>query len=166
MRLSIGTLLIFGALGAGGALAQAPTADQLNDPNLIGLQTPNGRVVYDFIDLMFNQDKPGEAFDKYVSRDDYMDHAVYSASTNKKQSFAEERAAEVKATFPGEHFVFKQMVAEGDLVISHIFASNSRNPVGNELIEIERLKDGKIVDHWDIHVPLKPDSMVFLGLNR
>jgi len=95
-----------------------------------------------------------------------VDHAVYSASTNKKQSFAEERAAEVKATFPGEHFVSKQMVAQGDLVISHIVASNSPNPVGNELIEIERLKDGKIVDHWDIHVPLKPDSMVFVGLNR
>jgi len=45
MRGLIGALLIFAVLGTEDALAQTPTADQLNDPNLIGLQTPNGRVV-------------------------------------------------------------------------------------------------------------------------
>ena len=167
MKLSIKLLAIVATLAAGPALAQdAVTADQLNDPNLPGLQTANGRIVYDFITMWFNQDQPGKAFDTYVSRDNYMDHAVYSASTNKPQNFEEEKAAESRITSPGTKFTFEQMVAQGDLVISHILVTNKRNPAGNEMIEIEKVKDGKITDHWDIHVPLKPDSEVFTGLDR
>jgi len=157
---------LIGVLATAPAMAGQPTADQLNDPNLSGLLTPNGRIVFDFLTLWFNDDQPGAAFDKYVSRDNYMDHAVYSASTSKKQSFDEEKAAESRITGPGIHFEFMQMVAQGDTVFSHIKVTNPRNPVGSEMIEIEKLKNGKITDHWDIHVPLKPDSEVFLGLNR
>ena len=56
------------------------------DDSLIGLTTPNGKLVYDFINLWFNERKPAEAFDKYVSRTRYMNHAVYSASTGKHPS--------------------------------------------------------------------------------
>jgi len=167
MKSSIALFAMFALLSALPAWAQdAVTADQLNDPNLPGLQTPNGRIVYDFITLWFNQDQPGKAFDTYVSRNDYMDHAVYSASTKKPQSFEEEKAAESRITSPGTKFTFEQMVAQGDLVISHIFVTSRRSRVGSEMIEIEKLKGGKITDHWDIHVPLKPDSEVFVGLDR
>jgi len=50
--------------------------------------------------------------------------------------------------------------------VSHIWATNSHNRIGNELIEIEPLKNGKIIDHWELHVPPEPDSMVFAGLAR
>ncbi len=160
-------LVILGLLSvAASACAADVTADQLNDPNLAGLQTANGRIVYDFIDLWFNQDKPAEAFDKYVSHTQYVDHAVYSASLNKQQNFEEEKTSEARVTPAGEKFVFEQLIAQGDLVFAHIWARNSHNKIGNELIEIERLKGGKIIDHWDIHAPLKPDSMVFTGLDR
>ena len=39
------------------------------DDNLAGLQTENGRLARDFVDLWFNQHKPEEAFDRYVSHD-------------------------------------------------------------------------------------------------
>lgn len=139
---------------------------QAND-DLAGLQTPNGKLVHDFLDLWFNQHQPQEAFDRYVSRDNYVDHAVYSGSTKTKQTFESEKGFESKMpSDPKLQFIFKQVICEGDLVVSHIQIVNGHSKFGDEMVEIERVKDGKIVDHWDIHEALKEDSMVFVNLDH
>jgi predicted SnoaL-like aldol condensation-catalyzing enzyme len=148
------------------ALAAAASAA---DDNMIGLSTPNGKLVYDFVNLWFNEHKTDEAFDKYVSKDHYMNHAVYDASVNKHPSFEEEKIAEARAVPPGSRFEFKQLIAQGSLVIAHIHAfqdGSKKDDPGDEMVMILRVRNGKIVDHWDLHVPLKPDSAVFAGLDR
>lgn len=156
------TILTITALAFGSA-AQAADCDMQSKDN------PNAKVALGWLDLAFNQHKMAEAFDKYISRDNYMNHSVYGASTTKKQSFEEQKAAELKAVPDGARFEFKQVMVQGDLVMVHIHAF--ANPPkatqwGDEIIEILRVKDGKIIDHWDIHAPLKEDSMVFVGLDR
>jgi len=149
------------------APAKPAAAAKPVDDNLIGLTTPNGKLVYDFIDLWFNQHQGAAAFDKYVSHDNYMNHAVYSASSSKHLTFEEEKAEEVRATSnPNLHFDVKQIVSQGSLVFVHIHAHNAPDTPGRELIMILRVRDGKITDHWDLHDALKEDSVVFSGLDR
>ena len=179
---------------AGGVQAQSPTATIPPDPNgnLVGLQTANGRLVYDFINLWFNEHQAEAAWDKYVARHGYMNHAVYNATTKTvNHTFAEEKAEEARAAGPHTVFKIKQLIAQGNLVFVHIAASRGEGGVGaatgvpaaaapapggpgvqgdgkgdDEMVMILRVHHGKIVDHWDLHVPTNSDSVVFEGLDR
>lgn len=127
--------------------------------DLIGLSTPNGKIAADMLNLWFNEHKPGEAFDKYVSRTDFTDH--YGKETS--HSFEQVRATEIKITGTNLHFEIKQIIAQGDLVFAHIHVTNGKSELGNELVEIMRFKDGKMVEHWNIHTPLQVDAATFFG---
>lgn len=150
------------ALLTPGAIRAAPV-----DDNLAGLDTPNGRLARDFVDLWFNQHKPEEAFDRYVSHDHYMNHAIYSASVNEPKSFEQEKQEESRATpSGGTRFEFRQIIAQGSLVFMHIQVVHAPPDPGSELVILLRIRDGKITDHWDLHAPLKADSAVFADLDR
>jgi predicted SnoaL-like aldol condensation-catalyzing enzyme len=152
------------ALCAGCKNSQNASEDSQNaSGNMIGLSTPNGRAARDFIDLWFNQHKPEEAFDRYVSRDYYMNHTT---TTDVVQTFESEKAAEAKMTTSSMHFDIQQIVAQGDLVAMHILATGGGTKNGDELVEFLRFRDGKVIDHWDFHVPLQDKSAVFTGMNR
>ena len=127
--------------------------------DLLGATNENGRIAADMLDLWFNQHNPGEAFDKYVSRTDFTDHFGKETS----HSFEQVRATEVKITGTNLHFDIKQLVAQGDLVFAHIHVTNGKPGFGNELVEIMRFKDGKMVEHWNLHVPLEQDAATFFG---
>jgi predicted SnoaL-like aldol condensation-catalyzing enzyme len=137
------------------------------DDNLIGLNQPNGKLAYDFITMWFNEHKPREAFDKYVSKTDYMNHTVYNATASDHKTFEEEKEAEAKIVPPNARFDIQQIIAQGPLVFIHIHAfGQPKDPQGDELVEILRIENGKIVDHWDMWTAMKPDSAVFVGLHR
>jgi predicted SnoaL-like aldol condensation-catalyzing enzyme len=146
------------------ALAAAPATSPPDD-NLIGLTSPNGKIVAEFIELWWNQKKGEEAWNKYVSRD-YLNHAVYSARKGQAKTFEEEKRLETDiANKSNARFVIKQLVTQGSLVFAHVHGQRAEGP-GSQLVIIFRVRDGKITDHWDIHEPLKDDSMVFEQLNR
>jgi predicted SnoaL-like aldol condensation-catalyzing enzyme len=155
-----------GVLVLGAACLTLAAGARAADDNMIGLTTANGKLVYDFINLWFNEHKTDAAFDKYVSRDHYMNHAVYSSSVNKHLTFEQEKAEEARAVPAGARFEFKQLIAQGSLVVAHIHAFPGPNTVGDEMVMILRVRHGKITDHWDIHAPLKADSAVFADLDR
>jgi predicted SnoaL-like aldol condensation-catalyzing enzyme len=198
----IAGLTVLGMLaGLAQAHAASPSAPD-PDGNLVGLKTANGRLAYDFINLWFNEHQAEAAWDKYVARHGYMNHAVYNATTKTaNRSFEEEKADEARAAGPGTVFKIKQIVAQGNLVFVHIAASHGEGGQGaatgvpgpapasagapnaaapapggpgpqgdgkgdDELIMILRIHHGKVVDHWDLHVPTNSDSVVFAGLDR
>jgi predicted SnoaL-like aldol condensation-catalyzing enzyme len=144
----------------------ASAADNQAYDNMIGLTTPDGKLAYDFINLWFNEKKGAEAFDKYVSRDNYMNHAVYNSSTSKPKTFEQEKAEETRIVPAGARFVFKQLIAQGGLVFAHINAFQGPGGPGDEMVMILRVQNGKITDHWDLHTELKEDSAVFASLDR
>lgn len=147
------------------SISMANAADKAPvDDNMIGLTTPNGKLVYDFINMWWNEKKGVEAWEKYVSHDNYVNHAVYSAKRGVKVSFEEEKNTEGNmSTKSTSRFEVKQLVAQGSLVFAHVLAVKPDNP-GSELVMIFRVRDGKIIDHWDIHEALKEDSVVFDNL--
>lgn len=84
----------------------------------------------------------------------------------KERALRKSKEFEIKMTAPNMRFDFKQILAQGDFVFVHIHAFDGQNPEGDEMVIVLRIKNGKVVDSWDIHAPLKKDSPVFDGLNR
>ncbi len=59
-----------------------------------------------------------------------------------------------KAAFPQHRYEVKKVIAEGDLVVLHLHGMNGPNPHGESVIDIFRVRDGKVVEHWDVIQPI------------
>ncbi len=52
--------------------------------------------------------------------------------------------------FPSSKSEIKRIFAEGDYVILHVHAVREPGTRGQAIIDIFRLENGKIVEHWDV----------------
>ena len=57
-----------------------------------------------------------------------------------------------------EALQIKRIVAEGDLVFVHSHATFFAKPRGAAVVDIFRIEDGKIVEHWDVIQPVPENS--------
>ena len=56
----------------------------------------------------------------------------------------------LKEKFPNSHSEIKKVFAEGDFVILHVHAVREPGTRGRAIVDIFRLENGKIVEHWDV----------------
>jgi predicted SnoaL-like aldol condensation-catalyzing enzyme len=97
--------------------------------------------------------KDFDAARKYMG-DTYRQHSPYAADGHDGvrtwlQGF--------KAAFPNHRYELKRVIAEGDYVMLHLHGMNGPNPNGESVIDIFRVENGKVVEHWDI-IQAIPDS--------
>jgi len=59
-----------------------------------------------------------------------------------------------KEKFPNAKSEIKRAFAEGDFVILHVFGQREPGERGVAIIDIFRLENGKIVEHWDVVQPI------------
>jgi len=52
----------------------------------------------------------------------------------------------------------KRVIAEDDLVVTHDLVKSSPGQLGMAGIDIFRLEDGKIVEHWDVRQPVPENA--------
>ncbi|HEY1364992.1 MAG TPA: nuclear transport factor 2 family protein [Xanthobacteraceae bacterium] len=60
----------------------------------------------------------------------------------------------LREKFPDNHSEIKRIFADGDYVIVHVHAVREPGTRGNAIVDIFRLEDGKVVEHWDVVQPI------------
>jgi predicted SnoaL-like aldol condensation-catalyzing enzyme len=60
----------------------------------------------------------------------------------------------LKDKFPNNRSEIKRIFADGDYVIVHVHAVREPSTRGNAIIDIFRLENGKVVEHWDVVQPI------------
>ena len=107
----------------------------------------NKKLVTDFFSLAFVEKKIQEAVNTYVG-DAYIQHNPNLPDGKEpligflSKIFLQEN--------PQISVSIKRVIAEGDLVVVHHHSKNSPEDPGQAIVEIFRVKNGKIVEHWDV----------------
>ncbi len=114
----------------------------------------NKDVVTSFYKLAFNDHKPAAAVERYVGTS-YIQHNPTAASGS--LPFIDFVNGYV-AKYPHLKLDIKRVIAEGDLVVTHCHITTDEKDLGLATMDIFRLEEGKIVEHWDVvqPVPAKP----------
>ena len=64
----------------------------------------------------------------------------------------------LKDKFPNNRSEIKRIFADGDYVIVHVHAVREPGTRGNAIIDIFKLENGKVVEHWDAVQPIPEKS--------
>jgi predicted SnoaL-like aldol condensation-catalyzing enzyme len=81
----------------------------------------------------------------------YRQHAPYAADGHEGVA---EWVRKFKEAFPQHHYEVKKVIAEGDFVVLHLHGKSGLHPFGEAVVDIFRIEDGKVVEHWDIIQPI------------
>ena len=60
----------------------------------------------------------------------------------------------LREKFPNSRSEIKRSFVEGDYVVLHVHAVREPGTRGNAIIDIFKLENGKIVEHWDVVQPI------------
>jgi predicted SnoaL-like aldol condensation-catalyzing enzyme len=127
------------------ALLAAAAAIAISMPALAADIEANKKIVVDFYEKGLNQ-KDFEAAAKHFGPR-YIQHnpAVPDGPDGLKRlvDFLKEK-------FPNSKSEIKRVIAEGDLVMLHVHSVRQPGERGRAIVDIFRVENGKIVEHWDV----------------
>ena len=113
----------------------------------------NKKVVREFYEAAINK-KDFEAASKYLGAK-YVQHNPRAADgAEGLKSYL----AYLKDKFPKSHSEIKRVLVDGDYVILHVHAVREPGTLGQAIVDIFKVDNGKIVEHWDViqDIPDKP----------
>jgi predicted SnoaL-like aldol condensation-catalyzing enzyme len=115
----------------------------------------NKQVVRDFCEVAFNAKNPADAAQRFIGTQ-YIQHNP--SAPDGKEGFVEFATGFVTQT-PGLNLEIRRMVAEGDVVVAHSLLTVSDDDAGTVVVDIFRLEDHQIVEHWDVMQPFPETSL-------
>lgn len=114
----------------------------------------NRAVVTDFMNMFYTQKKVRDAFEKHVVAD-YIQH-------NPGAPDGREGTLKVLEPFlstqPQLSFKIHRILVDGDMAAVHSEIIVSAGQPSFAVVDILRLKDGKVVEHWDVMQPVPEKS--------
>jgi len=133
-RIMVGWFLALGWIFPSGLLAKDMKKEELNK-----------KVVLEFYDLAINQKKP-EALDRYFGNR-YTQHNPMAANGPEGlKGFI----GYMKVKMPRARARIKKVFTDGDYVILHVHFIPKPGDRGQAIVDIFKLEDGKVVEHWDV----------------
>ena len=105
----------------------------------------NKKAVVEFYEKAIN-DKDFDAASKYLGSRYIQHNPVAADGAEGLKGFI----GFLKSKFPQSKSEIKRVIAEGDLVVLHVHAVREPGTRGRAIIDIFRLENGKIVEHWDV----------------
>jgi predicted SnoaL-like aldol condensation-catalyzing enzyme len=122
------------------------------------LFTADAALAADTAQMEANKKIVLDFYDKAINQKDFDAAKVYFGSHYTQHN---PRAADgpeglkafigfLKMKFPQYHSTFKRVLADGDFVVVHVHNIPKPGDRGRAIIDIFRLENGKIVEHWDV----------------
>jgi predicted SnoaL-like aldol condensation-catalyzing enzyme len=112
-------------------------------------QEANKKAVVEFYDKAINQ-KDFEAASKYMGSR----YTQHNPNAPDGPEGLKVFLQFLKEKFPASRSEIKRVFADGDYVILHVHAVREPGTRGNAIIDIFKLENGKIVEHWDVVQPI------------
>ncbi|MFC0686582.1 nuclear transport factor 2 family protein [Novosphingobium clariflavum] len=114
----------------------------------------NRAVVTDFARLFYTERNVRAAFERYVAAD-YIQHNP-AILDGREAAIA---MLEPKFSAPSASFDVKRILVDGDMAMIHLHGRPSPDNPGGTVADIYRLKDGRIVEHWDVLQPIQTKTV-------
>jgi len=105
----------------------------------------NKKTVVEFYEKAINQ-KDFEAASKYMGPRYTQHNPMAADGPGGFQGFLQF----LRARYPDSHSKIKRVFADGDYVILHVHAVREPGTRGSAVVDIFKLENGKIVEHWDV----------------
>jgi predicted SnoaL-like aldol condensation-catalyzing enzyme len=115
-------------------------------------------VAADAVQLEANKKNVVEFYEKAINQKDFEAASKYLGSRYTQHNPTAPDGPEglkgflafLKGKFPQSHSDIKRVFADGDYVILHVHAMREPGTRGRAIIDIFKLENGKIVEHWDV----------------
>jgi len=114
----------------------------------------NKQTVVSFYETAFNDHQPEVAVEKYVGAR-YLQHNPLASDG--AEAFIE-FVRGYSAQFPALCVDIRTVLAEGDLVVTHGLITTDSEDRGTVAVDIFRIEEGRIVEHWDVLQPFPETS--------
>lgn len=134
-------LALQGCSGASEPAAPEPLAAEPAGPDL----EANKAVVTAFYDAAINR-KDFAAASQYLGPQYIQHNPTAHDGAEGLKGFIDF----LTARFPNQKGEIKRVIAEGDLVMLHIHSTRGDDTPGRAIVDIFRVADGKVVEHWDV----------------
>jgi len=120
-------------------------------PGMVGAADleQNKKIVVDFYEKAINQ-KDFEAASKHFGPRYTQHNPVAADGPEGLKAFLQF----LKEKFPSSKSEIKRVFADGDYVILHVHAVREPGARGSAIVDIFKLENGKIVEHWDVVQPI------------
>ena len=118
------------------------------------LTEQNQKIVVDFYEGVFSKQQVQTYSDRYIGIQ-YIQHNPYVADG--KAPFVNYFTQYFKE-HPDAKNTIKRVVAEGDLVVLHVHSTQNAQDRGEAVVDIVRVEQGKIVEHWDVIQSIPAES--------
>ena len=125
--------------------ARTVSLDEAASPEYLRRTAVNREAFIDFVRLYYDEMKVREAFERYVD-EGYIQHNP--AVVDGREAAIAHLDGLLAA--PQVSMDVRRVLVDGDYAVAHLIGRQGPHDPGHALMNIFRMKDGIIMEHWDV----------------